>query len=261
MMTSIRRTRCRCSAALLLALAPATLATEAAAEPFLLLRGAVVVDHDTRFEDAGGGSGGAVPYYGAGYATEAEIAAGAHVEAGLGWDFGHGLRLSASIGWLPERSISGTSNFLDGTSYAGTPERVTASVESWTAFADAELDLVSLAGWEGWTLRPFITAGLGVAWNRLDPMVFRFPALDQTTTTPGGDRTAFAWRAGAGLTVPVDDRLAVDFTWRYTDLGVVGTDAGEITVERPSGTSRVTVGKTEADLASHTFGLTLRWSF
>ena len=85
----------------------------------------------------------------------------------------------------------------------------------------------------------FIGGGLGVAWNRLDPMVFTFPGLDQTTTTPGGDRTNFAWRAGAGVSIPLDARLSLDLSWRYMDLGRVGTDAGDITVRRSTGTSRV----------------------
>lgn len=233
----------------------------AVAEPYVFLGGAWADGNAATFRDSGDPPGGAAAFYGPGYRSRGDFADGAYLEAGAGWSFDHGLRLSGSIGWLPSIDYSGASNFLDGTAFAGTGERVRGTAESWTLFADAQLDLAAAFGWTDLPVRPFIGGGLGVAWNRLDPMVFTFPGLDQTTTTPGGDRTNFAWRAGAGVSIPLDARLSLDLSWRYMDLGRVGTDAGDITVRRSTGTSRVAVGETEADLTMHLFGAALRWQF
>jgi opacity protein-like surface antigen len=236
-------------------------ALPAAAEPYLLLGGSFSFDSASTFEDADCAPSGVAAFYGCGYSTDGDFAGGAMLEAGAGWHFGHGLRLSATIGFLPSMDYSGHSNFLQGTSFEGTPEDVDGTVESWTLFADAALDLAEMAGWSDLPVRPYVTAGAGVAWNHLDPMVFRFPALDQTTTTPGGDTTSFAWRAGIGLTIPLDDAVAIDIAWRYLDLGTVETGRGDITVERHGTTSRVEVGATRADLAVQTVGVSLRWAF
>lgn len=233
----------------------------ARAEPYLLAGGAFTFDTSSTFGDEDCSPSGVVPFYGCGYRTEGDFRGGAMLELGGGWHVGHGLRISASLGYLPALDYSGSSNFLDGTSFEGTPEDVDGSVESWTLFADAAVDLAELAGWADLPVRPYLTAGAGIAWNRLDPMVFRFPALNQTTTTPGGDTTSFAWRAGVGLTIPVDDAVAIDIAWRYMDLGTVETDQGDITVERNGATSHVEVGATRADLAVQTVGVSLRWSF
>lgn len=248
---------------LALAVSMATLlaALPAAAQPYVQLGGAFTFDTASTFEDEDCAPSGVVAFYGCGYHARGDFAGGAMLELGGGWQLGHGLRLSASVGYLPSLDYSGHSNFLDGTSFDGTPEDVDGTVESWTLFADAAVDLAELVGWADLPVRPYVTAGAGIAWNRLDPMVFRFPALEQTTTTPGGDTTSFAWRAGAGFTIPVDEALAIDIAWRYMDLGTVETDRGDITVEHDGATNRVEVGATRADLAVQTVGVSLRWSF
>lgn len=236
-------------------------ASPAMAEPFVLLGGGFTFDTSSTFEDEDCTPSGVAAFYGCGYRTKGDFAGGVMLEAGAGWHVGHGLRLSATLGYLPSLDYSGRSNFLDDTKYEGTAEDVDGSAESWTLFADAALDLAELAGWSDLPVRPYVTAGAGVAWTHLDPMVFRFPALDQTTTTPGGDTTSFAWRAGAGLTIPVDDAVAIDLAWRYMDLGAAGTDRGDITVEHAGDRHRVAVGATRADLTVQTVGISLRWSF
>lgn len=247
--------------ALAASLAPLVASLPAAAEPYLLVGGAFTFDASSTFEDEDCAPSGVTPFYGCGYHTRGDFQGGAMLELGGGWHVGHGLRLSASLGYLPSLDYAGDSNFLDATSFEGTPEDVDGTAESWTLFADAAVDLAELAGWSDLPVRPYVTAGAGVAWNHLDPMVFRFPALDQTTTTAGGDTTSFAWRAGAGLTIPVDASVSIDIAWRYMDLGTVETDQGDITVERHGEVSHVEVGATRADLAVQTVGVSLRWAF
>lgn len=247
--------------ALAASLATVFAALPAAAQPYLQLGGAFTFDVSSTFEDEDCAPSDIVAFYGCGYRTRGDFEGAAMLELGGGWQFGHGLRLSASVGYLPSLDYSGHSNFLEGTRFDGTPEDVDGTVESWTLFADGAVDLAELAGWPDLPVRPYVTAGAGIAWNHLDPMVFRFPALGQTTTTPGGQTASFAWRVGAGLTIPVDEAVAIDITWRYLDLGTVQTERGDITVERNGATSRVEVGATEADLAVQTVGVSLRWSF
>ena len=85
-----------------------------------------------------------------------------------------------------------------------------------------------------------------------------------STSLPEGTGYGFAWMLAAGLTVPLGDDLLLDFGYRYTDAGRIGTAAGDIEVVRydEDGTRqlrRIPINPTVADLRHHSLTATLRW--
>ncbi|HYF90435.1 porin family protein [Azospirillum sp.] len=71
-------------------------------------------------------------------------------------------------------------------------------------------------------VRPYVTAGVGVAWNRMDRLDI---AVDGSPlgTLDGGSRANLALQAGAGVSVALHPDIAVDVGYRYAHLGRVRT--------------------------------------
>jgi opacity protein-like surface antigen len=176
------------------------------------------------------------------------------LDAALGYRFTPWLRAEALLSWRPSMDFSGQSNFIG----AGSNQPVRGSVSSLAGFGVAYVDLPRLG-----RLQPFLGAGLGVARNRLDSMRYAFPGLsaEATTTTPGGSSTDLAYLLTTGLSLPLGDRLDLDLAYRYTDLGEVQTGSGEASVVRASGSRRIAIGGTKADLRNHGVMLSLRYAF
>jgi len=112
-------------------------------------------------------------------------------------------------------------------------------------------------------VRPFVTAGVGVARNEIDAITFAFPGIapDAVTILHGGSHTGIAYLVGAGLTVPMTKRIDVDLAVRYADLGQIATDAGPATIVRPRGTTVITIDGTEADLETIGVLVSMRYRF
>jgi opacity protein-like surface antigen len=176
------------------------------------------------------------------------------LDAALGYRFTPWLRAEALLSWRPSMDFSGQSNFIG----AGNNQPVRGSLSSLAGFGVAYIDLPRIG-----SLQPFLGAGLGVARNRLGSMRYAFPSLsaEATTTTPGGSSTDLAYLLTAGLSLPLGERLDLDLAYRYTDLGQVQTSSGEAGVVRASGSRRIAIGGTKADLRNHGVMLSLRYAF
>ena len=109
-------------------------------------------------------------------------------------------------------------------------------------------------------VRPFVTAGAGMARNEIGRVTYAFPGLgpEAVTIVQGGRETSFAWSAATGVVVDVTDALALDVALRYTDLGDVTTDAGEATIVRPNRTLTLDIAGTHAPLVMLGVELALR---
>ena len=112
-------------------------------------------------------------------------------------------------------------------------------------------------------MRPFVTAGAGVARNEIDAITFAFPGIapDAVTVIRGGRKTQLAWLAGAGLTIALSNRLDVDLGIRYSDLGAIVTEAGAATIVRPRGTTVLDIAGIEGDLETLGVNVALRYRF
>ncbi len=110
-------------------------------------------------------------------------------------------------------------------------------------------------------VQPFVLAGVGVARNALDPVVYSFPSIGagSVTITQGGTSTGLAWNAGAGVSMRMSSSLFIDVALRYTDLGEVGTDAGDATIVRPTRTLVLAIDGTRGDAETLGVSIGVRW--
>lgn len=178
----------------------------------------------------------------------------ATVDLGLGYRLTPWARVEAQGTWRPELDFTGDANFLR------TPgeQPVDAEHDSLSALAVAYFDLPPVAG-----ARPFVSAGAGLARNRLGAVVYGFPGLapNATTVTAAGRSTGFAWSLGAGAAWPLSGRMTLDLAYRYTDLGEVRTAAGPIVITRTSGVRSIDVAPTRARLETHGLTASVRFAF
>ena len=127
-------------------------------------------------------------------------------------------------------------------------------------------------------LRPWVGAGLGGNRYHLTDYIQRFPNPDDPsghlrrgpggevpyTSLPPSTGHGFAWMLAAGLTVPLGGDALLDFGYRYTDAGRIGTAIGDIEVVRYNEDGsrrllRIAINSTIADLRLHSLTATLRW--
>jgi len=150
---------------------------------------------------------------------------------------------------------------LDATSnFTGVPgeQHVRADGRSISAMLSGAVDLAPGT----WRLRPFITAGAGVARNSTSDIVYSFPGIgpEAVTITRGGTHTAFAWKAGVGAAFTLSDTLALDLTFRHSDLGTLRSPRGTATIIRPNRTLELDIDETRAEIEMRGIMLSLRWT-
>jgi opacity protein-like surface antigen len=109
-------------------------------------------------------------------------------------------------------------------------------------------------------IRPFVFAGAGLARNETSPVTFSFPSIgpEAVTVIRGGRHDDFAWTAGAGFALPVNDRITLELTLRYSDLGELRTEAGQATIVRPTRSLTLDIAGTHASLRTLGTALSLR---
>jgi opacity protein-like surface antigen len=96
-----------------------------------------------------------------------------------------------------------------------------ADVASWNVMANGYYDFDV-----GAPVRPYLSAGLGWARNR----VSQVNSVDPAGAAAGGSQDNLAWSLGAGIAYPMNNRLTLDFGYRYVDLGRFDTSAGAATL-------------------------------
>jgi len=176
----------------------------------------------------------------------------AGLEMAAGVELGDSMRLELAVARQP-LSLDADANFVG----VEGEQPVNGDGTSWTAIAGGAVDL----GPRAWRVRPFLSAGAGIARNDWDGVVYSFPGIgaDAVTSLSGGRATNFAWNAGAGAAIAISPSLLLDLALRYSDLGEVRTDAALATIVRPRGTFEIEIDGTRASLRKREVVVSLRW--
>ena len=227
---------------------------------------AAVLPADVRFVD--GEDAGEAALYGGDHFDTGTL--GARLEYGFaaGYRFG-AFRAQVELGVTGQFAYDGQSNYTSGGPVQPTEARMKAGRLLLSGF----YGLGALGA-----LRPWVGAGLGANRYHLTDYIQRFPNPDDPsghlrrgttgevpyTSLPATTGHGFAWMLAGGLTVPLADGALLDFGYRYTDAGRIGTATGDIEVVRynEDGTRRlllVTINPTIAGLRLHSLTATLRW--
>lgn len=176
-------------------------------------------------------------------------------ELGAGYRFAPDWRIELNLAGNIGGRYSGNANFLNVTGAEPVSGRLDSQLLMGRLFYDLPVQ------WQG--IRPWV--GLGAGWARHDmgAMTYRFPSLGpgDLTLMPGGKHDSFAWHADLGLSYAINDRLHLDLSWTYADLGRVRTDAGPATIIRGSSVRELTIAGTQTRLRSEGFHLGFRYGF
>lgn len=135
-----------------------------------------------------------------------------------------GLRTDLSLSYQSRMNVKG--QWIAPA--AGAPHaNMDVDVSSWIVMANVFAEPLALAGYES-PIRPFVTGGLGVAFNQMDDWTRTNPAAVQPVRTfEGNTETSFAWSIGGGVSASLGDLFGLghpidlDLTYRYIDAGKV----------------------------------------
>lgn len=87
-------------------------------------------------------------------------------------------------------------------------------------------------------IKPYVGVGLGISRNKISAEKLGAPPLNTYTTIFKSNKksaNSFAWNASLGLIIDINERLFLDFSYKYVDLGkvkgrsLVGTSSGALT--------------------------------
>ena len=172
-----------------------------------------------------------------------EIAGGRYV---LPW-----LRMEAALNYRPNLKYSGASNFLG----VPGPQPATATAQSLSLTANLYIELAPLFGCSESRWHPYVGAGLGGSYNRMEEVIYRFPeaAIHHVSITPSGERFSPAFVISCGLGLALSENWMFDGSIRYEDLGKVGTDRGGMFMDHIH--REIEIAETSAELRG--FGLML----
>jgi opacity protein-like surface antigen len=96
-----------------------------------------------------------------------------------------------------------------------------------------------------WPVKPYVGVGLGWASNKVDDVEGNDGGF--IFKVPGGTKSDVAWALMAGVSWPINPTLTLDIGYRYSDLGKIETDSGNITFGGvPVGTYSGASGKLQA---------------
>jgi opacity protein-like surface antigen len=142
-------------------------------------------------------------------------------DSGMFFGLGVGYQLNNWLRFDVTGEYRGKTQFHALDSYGGGTgsNEYTASKSEWVVLGNAYVDLGT---W--WSVTPFVGAGVGVAYNKIDHY------RDINTLTSGGGwadsgtKTNLAWAAHAGLAYKVTPGLTLELAYRYLWLGDAQTD-------------------------------------
>lgn len=147
------------------------------------------------------------------------------MEAAVGKQMLPWLRSEIAVTYRTGMQYRGQANFR------GVPgeQPVSANANALSGMANLFLDIASLSGVSLGRFQPYVGCGLGATYNRLSEMTYEFPGntgVHRITITPAGDKTDVAFMATIGTAIGLTDKILLDVSYRYTELGRVQTDAG-----------------------------------
>lgn len=160
-------------------------------------------------------------------------------DVGVGYQLPYNLRVELAGGYRPGYEIRSRE------ATGGIPLAADADARTWTVMANAYYDIAT-----GTKLTPYVGAGLGVAFNRLDTISYRLGGSE--IREEGKNKTNFAWAVMAGVAYSATSNIKLDFGYRYLDAGDFET----------SGSTNVgPATKIEGDVRAHEVKIGLRYQF
>jgi len=171
---------------------------------------------------------------------------GVMFDMGVGFRAFSFLRLEGTIGYIPSLAYKGAFGSSGATTTQG-------SVSALVGLATANIDLAAFTGPLPGGLQPYLLGGVGFA-NVTNSGEDDFFNTNYRNTISGTTQTNVAWTVGGGVGIPVAERLTLDVTYRWLDLGErrVGP-----TLFTPTGQFPLTQDR--ADLRVHTIMMGLRY--
>ena len=163
-------------------------------------------------------------------------------ELGFGYRLAPGFRLEGIVQNRPPFKFNGNTTYT-----FGPPEkqRANAEVSTLSVMTAVFFDFAETISMPFGDFRPYFGSGVGFSRNEISETKIGFP--NTTTTVPGGRTNAISGFFSVGIMMPVSETITLDIAWRYTDLGKVESDPGNVYVHNNSdGSLRATVpGRTE----------------
>lgn len=175
---------------------------------------------------------------------------------GAGLAFTPWFRAEASLDIRPDLAFDGNANFQR----AGRDQPVSGTLNQADVMAFAYVDPLAAMGVESrW--QPFLGLGAGISRNEIGRMTYRFPELAQPrySVMPGGTQYDFAWAVAAGIGYRVNDGITLELGYRYSDLGSVRTDVGQLYNVTSRGARNIPIAGTEADLVTQSVTVSARF--
>jgi len=138
---------------------------------------------------------------------------------GVGWQARHWLRFDLTGEYRGDALFVGHDSYPGFGFPPGTNE-YTADIKSWLGLANAYIDM---GNWCGFT--PYIGAGIGFASINVSGM--KDINVPTGGAAFGSDKTTtnFAWAIHGGVSYDVTPQMAIDLSYRYTDLGNASSGA------------------------------------
>lgn len=135
-------------------------------------------------------------------------------EAGVGCGSGsRGFRGELVFGYHGERKFDGEPGPWNPAGPPPLDDPMHFNITSYTAMFNVYKDLGVYSGFT-----PYLGAGIGVAYNKLDEVYFtQNPAL--VNRIEGDDELSFAWSLMAGVGYQVSNNVILDLGYRYLDMG------------------------------------------
>lgn len=160
-------------------------------------------------------------------------------ELGAGYQLPYNLRAELTAGYRPNFAVRSRE------SLSGIPLSADAKLRTWTVMANAYYDIDT-----GTAFTPYVGAGAGVAFNRLNTVTYRLGAAEFQES--GKNTSRFAWSVMAGGAYAVTSAIKLDLGYRYLDAGRFETSGN---------TTNGPVKPVKGDVRSHEIKLGLRYAF
>ena len=165
------------------------------------------------------------------------------------------LRADVSLAYRPQADYTAQANFIN----VPGEQPVDAEAESLTAMVNLFLEITELFHLDWGVFRPYVGGGIGLSYNQIGRMTYRFPGLTRhkLSVTPSGSRIDFAFKASVGTGIRLSEKLLLDISYRYSDLGRIETDSGNMFMDiLPEG---IDIGETSAPFRTHGFVVGFRY--
>ncbi len=216
----------------------------------------------TEFHDIDGGSVNPPALFGKGAGSDGrpigaygDFGTSPAFEAAVGIQPLDWIRTDLSLAYRPRLDFTGNANFR------GVPgnQPVSGDGEAWTAMVNCFLEIPKLFKVETGIFMPYVGGGAGISYNHIGRMTYLFPGNTnhRISITPPGYSTDFAYMVTLGTGIRLSEGLILDISYRYSDLGRMKTDSGNMFMDTlPAG---LEIAGTSARLQTHGVFLGFRY--